>query len=311
MRTLDAAATEAGLPFAPLIEALRSAFREGVEAPTRQHHALPDGATLLLMPAWQAECMGVKIATVHPANAARGVQAVHASYLLAETRTGAPIALLDGDVLTARRTAAASALAASFLARVDASRLLIVGAGRVASLMAQAHAAVRSIRSVEVWNRTERRAEQLVEALRAEGFEANRVEDLGAAVGRADVVSCATLAETPLIQGRWLRPGTHLDLVGAYTADRREADETAIARSAVFVDTDAALHEAGELKGVERVRGTLAGLCRGEVAGRTGEGEITLFKSVGTALEDLAGAILACGMGDPSGGLHPPYPPAA
>ena len=296
MRTLDAAATVEGLPFAPLIEALRSAFRAGVEAPMRHHHALPGGATLLLMPAWQADCMGVKIATVHPANSARGLQAVHASYLIADTRSGAPIALLDGDVLTARRTAAASALAASFLARASASQLLIVGAGRVAGLMAQAHAAVRPIGVVEVWNRTARRAEQLVETLRAEGFQATRVDDLGAAVGRADLVSCATLAATPLIEGRWVRAGTHLDLVGAYTPDRREADETAVARSAVFVDTDAALHEAGELKGVKQVRGTLAGLCRGEVAGRTEEGQITLFKSVGTALEDLAAAMLACGM---------------
>src|SRR6185312_2884075 len=145
------------------------------------HHALPDGATLLLMPAWQALYMGVKVVTVHPGNAARGMQAVHGTYLLSDVRTGTPLALLDGDVLTARRTAAASALAASYLARADAARLLVVGAGRVGSLMAEAHAAVRPIRRVEVWNPTLARAERLAGSLGELGFEARAVMDLEAA----------------------------------------------------------------------------------------------------------------------------------
>ncbi len=292
MRVLDAAATTAALPFARLIPALRAAFQAGAEAPMRHHHPLPDGAMLLLMPAWQGEFLGVKVVTVHPGNAARGVQAVHATYLLSDLATGAPLALLDGDVLTARRTAAASALAASFLAREDASRLLVVGAGRVGSLMAEAHASVRAVRHVEVWNPTAARGERLVDALRSQGFDAARTENLAGAAGRADIVSCATLSETPLIEGRWLRPGTHLDLVGAYTPAMREADGEAVARATIYIDTRAALAEAGELAGVREVAGTLAQLCRGEVTGRLEAGEITLFKSVGTALEDLAAAVL-------------------
>ncbi len=221
---------------------------------------------------------------------------MHATYLLSDLETGAPIALLDGDVLTARRTAAASGLAASFLAREDASRLLLLGAGRVASLLPEAHAAVRPIRAVEVWNPTRERGERLVAALREAGFEADRVDDLPGAIARADIVSAATLSRTPLIEGRWLRPGTHVDLVGAYTPEMREADPAAIARASVFADTAAALHECGELAGMgpEELRGTLAGLCRGGM-GRRSADEITLFKSVGTALEDLAAATLAVG----------------
>ncbi len=292
MRVLDAAATAAALPFAQLIPALRSAFEAGAEVPLRHHHRLPDGAMLLLMPAWQQDFLGVKIVTVHPGNAVRGLQAVNATYLLSDVATGAPLLLLDGDVLTARRTAAASALAASFLAREDASRLLVVGAGRVASLMAAAHASVRGIRHVEVWNPTAARRDRLVATLRAQGFEVAGTTDLAGAVARADIVSCATLSATPLIEGRWLPAGVHLDLVGAYTPAMREADTAALARAAVYVDTPAALAEAGELAGLREVRGTLAQLCRGEAPGRLGVGAITLFKSVGTALEDLAAAML-------------------
>jgi ornithine cyclodeaminase/alanine dehydrogenase-like protein (mu-crystallin family) len=294
--TLDARQTEAALPFPALIEALRAAFATGAEVPMRHHHALPDGATLLLMPAWQRAHVGVKIVTVHPGNAGRGQPAVHAIYLLSDVTTGAPLALLDGDMLTARRTAAASALASSYLARGDASRLLVVGAGRVASLLPEAHAAVRPIRTVEVWNRTPAGAERLAAALRARGFAASPVADLAAAVRRAEIVSCATLSREPLIEGDWLAPGAHLDLVGAYMPSMREADAAAVARAAVFADTEAALHECGELAGLRAcdLRGTLATLCRGG-PGRGRDDEITLFKSVGTALEDLAAAALAFG----------------
>ncbi len=293
MRLLDAAATAALLPFDRLVPALRDAFAAGADVPDRHHHALPGGATLLLMPAWQADWLGVKIVTVHPGNAARGLPAVHSTYLLSEAATGRPVLLLDGDTLTARRTAAASALAASFLARPDAGRLLLVGAGRVASLMPAAHRTVRPIREVQVWNPTAARADALVAALRRDGFNAGRTGDLQAAAW-ADIISCATLSAAPLIEGDWLRPGTHLDLAGAFTPAMREADEAAMRRARVFVDTPAALHEAGELAalGAADVCGTLATLCRGG-AGRLDADEITAFKSVGTALEDLAAAMLA------------------
>ena len=293
MRVVDAAATGAALPWNRLIPALRDAFIAGVEAPPRHRHTMP-GGTLLLMPAWQADWLGVKIVTVHPGNAAQGLPAVHSTYLLSDARTGRPVAMLDGDTLTERRTAAASALAASYLARPGASRLLLVGAGRVARLLAPAYAAVRDLQHVEVWSRTPSRSDALVAELRAAGFEAMRADDLQAAVGRADIVSCATLAMEPLVHGAWLRPGTHLDLIGAFTPAMREADTEAVARAAVFVDTEAALSEAGELAGFKAtdLRGTLATLCRGG-AGRKDTAEVTLFKSVGAAIEDLAAAVLA------------------
>ena len=295
MQMLDAAATAAALPFDLLVPALRRAFAEGAEVPDRHHHAMPGGATLLLMPAWQADWLGVKVVTVHPGNPARGLPAVHSVYVLSEAATGRPMLLLDGDTLTARRTAAASALAASFLARPDASRLLLVGAGRVASLLPTAHRTVRPIREVRVWNPTAARADALVATLCRDGFDAVRTEDLQAASGWADIISCATLSTVPLIRGDWLSPGSHLDLVGAFTPAMREADEAAMRRARVFVDTLAALHEAGELAGmgVQDVCGTLQTLCRGGI-GRVDD-EVTAFKSVGTALEDLAAAVLAAG----------------
>lgn len=294
MRLLDAAATADVLPFDRLVPALRDAFAAGADVPDRHHHALPGGATLLLMPAWQADWLGVKVVTVHPGNAARGLPAVHSTYLLSEAATGRPVLLLDGGTLTARRTAAASALAASFLVRPDAGRMLLVGAGRVASLMPAAHRTVRRIREVRVWNPTAARADALVAALRRDGFDAGHTADLQAAAAWADIISCATLSTEPLIEGGWLRPGTHLDLVGAFTPAMREADEAAMRRARVFVDTPAALHEAGELAalGEAGVCGTLATLCRGG-AGRLDADGITAFKSVGTALEDLAAAMLA------------------
>jgi ornithine cyclodeaminase len=301
MRTLDAAATAAALPFERLIPALHDAFISGAEVPLRHRHdiAQPDGTTaaLLLMPAWRANGLfGVKIVSVFPGNGARGLASVSASYLLCDGATGQHLALIDGGELTRRRTAAASALAGSFLARDDAASLLIVGSGHVGGLMAEAYRVVRPIERVMVWNIRPAGAERLAERIGAEA-----VTDLAEAVARADIVACATLSREPLVRGEWLRPGTHLDLIGGFTPAMREADDAAVRRARVFIDTDAALAEAGDLidpmaHGVlhrEQISGTLFSLCRGEVQGRRDATEITLFKSVGSALEDLAAAGLA------------------
>jgi ornithine cyclodeaminase/alanine dehydrogenase-like protein (mu-crystallin family) len=308
MKVLDAAQTAASLPFERLIPVLREAFVTGAEAPLRHRHdiAQPDGTTasLLLMPAWRANGMlGVKMVSVYPGNGARNLPSVSASYLLCDGATGGHLALIDGAEITRRRTAAASALAASYLARDDAAALLIVGAGHIAALMAAAYRVVRPISSVRVWNIREAGAVRLAARLRAEGVAAEAVTDLAGAVAEADIVTCATLARSPLVRGEWLRPGTHLDLIGGFTPAMREADDTAVRRSHVFIDTDAALAEAGDLldpiaHGVLRrddIAGDLFSLCRGEVIGRRGGDEITLFKSVGSALEDLAAAGLAYG----------------
>lgn len=305
MRVLDAAETAAALPFPALVTALRAAFAAGAtEVPDRHAHALPGGATLLLKPAWDAASLGTKVVTVHPANAGAGLPAVHALYLLQDAATGRPAAVLDGDELTARRTAAVSALAASLLALEGASRMLLCGAGRVGRLVPPAMgAALPGLSRVEVWSPSGTSAAALARELGAQGFSASVVGDLEAAARRADILSCATLAREPLLRGAWMRPGQHLDLVGAFTPNMREADAEAIGRAAVFVDSEAALGTCGELPAGSPVRGTLAALCRGE-AGRESAGEVTLFKSVGTALADLAAASLATGGGDqaPRGG---------
>lgn len=304
MQIFDAATTRRHLGFASLIEALRRAFAAGCEVPARSMHAIGGGAdagTLLLMPAWRpGGRLGVKTVSIFQGNSARGLPGLHSTYLLFDATTGVPLAMLDGNQITARRTAAASALAASYLARPDARRLLIVGSGRVASLLLEAMCAVRTITSVEVWNHRPASAEKLAAALREDGFAASATTDLAQAVREADIVSCATLATAALIHGEWLQPGTHLDLIGSFTPQMREADAGCFVRSRVFVDTAEAVAKSGDvLEAVAagaftaaQLQGTFADLCRGACAGRASDGEITLFKAVGTALEDLAAAEL-------------------
>jgi ornithine cyclodeaminase len=224
-------------------------------------------------------------------------------------RTGETLAVLDGTRLTHWRTAAASALAARLLARADTERLLVVGAGARAPFLVRAHASVRRYRSIAVWNHRPEGARRLAADLSTMGFNANPAADLEAAVAEADVISCATLATEPLIQGRWLKPGQHLDLVGAFNVSMREADDEALRRAHIFIDTDAALTEGGDvaagiLGGVidrSAVIANLPALCRG-APGRRRADEITLFKSVGAAIEDLAAAILVWRK---SGGVAP------
>jgi ornithine cyclodeaminase len=300
MKQFDGAATARALAFPALIAALERLFADGCEAPPRHVHAVGDGLTALLMPAWQpGRYFGLKVVNVAPGNAARGLPGLFATYQLFDATTGAPLALMDGGEITARRTAAASALAASRLARAEARRHLIVGAGRVGSLMAPACRAVRAIADVMVWSRDPGAAERLAAALVGDGLPARAVTDLAAAAGQADIVSCATLAAEPLIRGEWLRPGTHLDLIGGFTPAMREADDACFAGAEVWIDTAEALAKAGDLlhpiaSGVlrrEDVRGTLAELIASPARPRDPAAR-TVFKSVGTALEDLAAAIL-------------------
>ena len=302
MLILDADATRAHLGFAPLIEALRQGFIGACEVPPRHSHSIASPAgdgTLLLMPAWRpGKRLGIKTVTIFPANREAGKPALQSTYLLLDASTGEPIAGLDGNELTARRTAAASALAASFLARRDAHRLLVVGAGRVASLLAEAMATVLPIKRVRIWNRHGDAATALAQRLAAQGFAAEACTDLEDGVRDADVISCATLSTTALVRGAWLAPGSHLDLIGSFTPALRESDAACFAQSRVFVDTVEALTKSGDmLLAIEAgafaasdLQGTLADLCRGGCDGRRTEAERTLFKSVGTALEDLAAA---------------------
>ena len=317
MRIISADEVNETLDFPALINVLRDAFRKGAVQPVRHHHTVerPQGepTTLLLMPAWTdfaaegAEGnghIGVKIASVSPDNNKVGKPAVMAQYLLLDGTTGEPQALIDGASLTLWRTAAASALAADYLARPDASRLLVVGAGALSRYLARAHSALRPIREIAVWNRTPENAERVAADLAAEGFETRVVADIEPALAEADIVTAATISTVPLIHGAALKPGTHVDLVGAFSPTMRESDDEAMRRARVYVDTrGGALKEAGDIVQAissgalseDAIAGDLFQLTRGEADGRRGTDEITLFKSVGAALEDLAAAIYVAG----------------
>ncbi len=322
MQVFDAAATEAALPYPALIAALDQRFAAGCEVPARHVHEIvnPLGeagldaagrrVTSLIMPAWiPGRYYGVKIVNIAPGNAVRGLPGLHATYLLFDARTGAPLAQMDGDVITTRRTVAASALAGRHLARADAAHLLVVGAGRVAQQLPAAWRAVRPIEHVTVWARREDQAQALAAQWQAEGFSARATTDLPGACAAADIVSCATLATEPVVRGDWLPPGTHLDLIGSFTPAMREADDACFQHARVFVDTDEALQKSGDLlvpmqHGVfsaDEVRGTLTTLCKGVATGRKSATERTVFKSVGYALEDLAAAALVI---QPTNGRH-------
>ena len=289
--------------------------------PPRHHHTLaaPTGpgsadATLLIMPAWKpgdAPRIGVKLVTVFPDNGARGLPAIFGQYLLLDGHTGEPLAMLDGTMLTKRRTACASGLASRYLSRPDSQRLLMIGTGALAPHLIRVHSKVRPIREVTIWGRRPERAATLARELASSlpsslgrAIEVRAVTDRERAVAAADIVSCATLSHIPLIEGRWLRSGQHIDLVGAYTPRMRESDDDAISRARIFVDTrGGALKEGGDIVqplvrniiSATDVIADLFELARGECPGRAANevGTITLFKSVGAALEDLAAAELA------------------
>ncbi|MES2185015.1 MAG: ornithine cyclodeaminase family protein [Pseudomonadota bacterium] len=298
------------LAFGRLVPALRQAFVAGATVPQRHTHVVGAGGeggegrstgTSLIMPAWdEAGFYGVKIVNIYPGNGALGLPGLHSIYVLHDARTGVPLALLDGNEITSRRTAAAAALAASFLARPDAARLVVAGAGRVGSLLPLAMATVRTLSHVAVWDIDSAAAQRCAESLCRQGLPAEEVAGLESAVRAADIVSCATLATTPVIGAGWLPPGCHLDLIGSFTPEMTEAAPGCFAGAGVWVDTDEAMAKSGDLLNAvaagclraEDIRGDLAGLCRGQVTGRAGVVQRTVFKAVGSALEDLAAATL-------------------
>ncbi|UXN61534.1 ornithine cyclodeaminase family protein [Phyllobacterium zundukense] len=314
MKLISPAEVDGLLKWPDMIDALEQAFRQGVIQPVRHHHTVdrPDGAasTLLLMPAWSdfnalgdssKGYMGVKIVTVSPDNGAISKPAVMGVYLLLDGKTGEPQALIDGQRLTLWRTAGASALAARYLAREDASNLVVLGAGALSGFLARAHSAIRPITKISIWNRNFAGAEKVAAELVADGFNAKVVNDRHEAIAGADIITAGTLSTEPLILGRHLKPGAHVDLIGAFTPSMRESDDECIKRARVFVDTrDGALKEGGDIvqpikAGVvneSHVIGDLFDLTRGTIKGRQSASEITLFKSVGAALEDLAAGIL-------------------
>jgi ornithine cyclodeaminase/alanine dehydrogenase-like protein (mu-crystallin family) len=289
------------LPYLELVDALEAGHRRS-PAVVRRTVLRPDGTdqSFLGLPAWSpGGQLGVKLVTVFPGNTGlpEPVPSVQAVYVLFDGSNGSPLALIDGTELTYRKTAADSALGSRLLSRPDAHTLLMVGAGGLAPHLIAAHRAVRpSIERVLLWNRTRARADAVAGDLGAEV-----VEDLASAVPEADIVCTATMTTEPLVEGRWLRPGAHLDLVGAFLPDRREVDDEAVVRAELYVDTrevttvedgDLAIPLAAGTITVDDIRADLYQLCRGEVVVDRRPGTITLFENGGGGHLDLMTAEL-------------------
>lgn len=292
---LDAAALRRALPMELAVDALEAGFAalDADSLPVRSHLHVPNGE-LLLMPAHgtAGEGVGVKLVTLNPANAARDLPLIHGVFLLFAPDTLAPEAMMDGAALTSLRTAAVSALATRHLARPDARRLVVFGAGTQAHAHVSAMCAVRPIEQVTIVTRSRPRGEALAAYARELGLEA--AVGSADAVRDADVVCTCTTSADPVFRGADVRPGTHVNAIGAYRADLREVDGELLARSTVVVEgREAALKEAGDLIiaiaegrfAPDRIAGDLSDVVNGRVA-RT-DGDVTVFKSVGLAFEDL------------------------
>jgi len=302
------------LKFGPLVDALKVAFGGDIETPLRNHYGIPNPAssletTLLMMPSWQAGSdIGIKLITVTPESHKFDLPSIQGIYVLFDAIKGCVKATMDAPALTAKRTAAASALASSFMSRPDSSRLLMVGTGTLSSQLIQAHASLRPIRQVEVWGRNPEKAQAVVDQLNLDGIEISVADSLEEAVKKSDIVSVATMSQEPLIQGTWLQAGQHLDLVGSFRPDMREADDDCIRRSRIVVDNfTGACKETGDIAtpladGIlqrDEIFADLFQLCRHEKTFQRQDDDITLFKSVGHALEDLAAAQLVFNASNP------------
>ncbi|MGH6882400.1 ornithine cyclodeaminase family protein [Hypericibacter sp.] len=303
MRHFDADAAHRLLDYRGLVEGLRDMYKRGVDVTERKvlHQKLPDGSQndWLILPAWQfGRHQGIKLVSVFPGNDKKGLASILGLYVLFDGETGAPILTIDGAALTLRKTVCNSALAVDFCARKDASKLLVMGAGNLAPHVVAAHASVRPITEARIWNRTPEKAVALAARLSRPGLAVSAAPDLETAVRWADIVTGVTMTKQPLLKGAWLRPGQHLDLIGAFRPDMREADDEAVTRSRLFIDARfSVLDECGDISqpldaGLIREAdiADLFQLSRGERPGRQRDDEITLFKSGGGGHEDLATA---------------------
>lgn len=299
MKYCNADETAKLLPYETLIRSVRQGIVQNITVPERQHHAIPvaDGTTrtLITMPAWSDEGhLAIKLVNVSPGNAKLGLPAISAIHILFDAKTGEPVMMLDGAELTARRTAIIAALGGDALASRDAKTHLIVGAGAVARHLPGAYRAIRKFERTMIWARRIEQAHELVEALSAEGIEAHAISSLQEAAGQADVISCATMAREPLLKGEWLKTETHLDLIGAYLPEMREADDDVLIGARIWADAlPGALTDSGELadplaRGIihkSQVQGDLAKLLS-RVEKCAPSGLRTIFKTVGNARWD-------------------------
>jgi len=292
--------------FSELISEIENHFStDEVIVPLRHHHDFPNpevqaDSTLLLMPAWNpSKNAGVKIVTVSPENGQFDLPSIQGTYIYFDAIKGSIKAVLEAKSLTVKRTAAASALASSYLSRENSSALLMIGTGALSINLIKAHAAVRPIKEVFIWGRNFEKASAICEVLKDENFTSSPIKNIQEKASEVDIISCATLSKTPLVLGKYLKPGQHIDLVGAYKKDMREADDETISKASVYLDTfQGGLKESGDIvtplqNGIlrkEDIKADLFQLCSNQKTGRNNQEEITIFKSVGHALEDLAAA---------------------
>lgn len=304
MRIITEKEVELVLQYPLLIDAIKEAFIKEITVPPRHHHDFwnpKEGtdSTLLLMPAWESENVGIKVATVSPNNARHNLPGINGVYLLFDTQKGVIKAILEGKNLTAKRTAATSALASSYLSRPNSSSLLVIGTGALGGELIKAHSSTRDLKNIYLWGRDKKKAMKIKQDLSNE-LDIEVIDKIEDKISEVDIVSCATLSSTPLVLGQFIQKGQHVDLIGAFRPDMREGDDDLIKKANIFIDTYMAKKETGDIKipldqkviNEEDIKGDLFGLTRGLQKGRTSDEQITLFKSVGHALEDLAAAQL-------------------
>lgn len=300
----NAQTIEALFSYKEFIPLLGEYFTKDIKSPARPHYPIEnnhgDPNMLLLMPAWQVDnFIGIKIITVFKDNGTKGLNTINGTYLLIDGKTGQPISTFDATSITSKRTAATSALAASYLAKPESKTHTMLGTGQLCNELILAYTSIFPIEKINIWGRNLGKATTKVEQLKSLNIHAKVVEDKPKILADSDIISAATYSKTPIVEGEFISPGTHVDLVGSYLPDYREADDEVIKKARLFIDTSAALHETGDLiipinQGVieeSDISGTLIELCKGQIPGRKDKREITFFKSVGYALEDLAIAI--------------------
>lgn len=297
MKIITAEQIESLFSYEEFIPFLNNYLTKKIEVPQRNHFDI-GGNTLLLMPAWTDKYCGVKIATAFPNNRKIGKPTIHAIYILFDALTGEPLAQIDGKALTNKRTAAASALASQYLSKKESKNLLMMGNGALCPELIKAHASVRPIKNVAIWGRNKNNVQKVIAENNWGELNIRTSENIKNDFFWADIISCATSAVEPIVFGKYIESGTHIDLVGSYKQNMREADDDLIKKSNIYIDNNAAKKECGDIfiplknniinEGF--IKGVLADLAAKKISGRNSTKEITLFKSVGFALEDLAAA---------------------
>lgn len=299
MLHFDSKTIETLFSYKEFIPILKESFTKEISSPTRPHYPISEDGSdmLLLMPAWQVDnYIGIKIITVFQNNGEKQLDTINGVYLLMDGKTGQALCTFDAGAITSKRTAATSALASSFLARPDSNVYTMLGTGKLCKELVLAHQSVFPLEKVFIWGRDINKASSKAELLAQADLKVTPVEDRSMALPKSDIVSAATYSKTPIVHGRFIMPGTHVDLVGSYLPDYREADDELVRKANIFIDTNAALKESGdliipisnEIIKADAINGTLIELCKGSDPGRLDPKEITCFKSVGYALEDLA-----------------------